>query len=246
MIHFQHIRSTGNIGDLASCPAQYFEFPEHSIGNYAEPVPECDAVIFGGGTLTQWAAGRAPEVKTRILWGTGSTRHGETEPWPDPDGFDLIGTREWTAEREAAGLYVPCASCMSPLFDEHYEIKHEAVRFVNADPSIKSRYPMGADELPTMENTGSFEDTIAFLGSAPVVVTNSYHGCSFAQLLGRRVVCVPYSSKFHGFKYPVAYSENRGNDWREKAKKTAVYSEVLSDSRAQNIVFYRKVLELIG
>jgi len=245
MIQFRNIRNTGNIGDLASSPAAYFDWPEHHVGNYEEAIPPCDAVIFGGGTLTSWAEGRAPKGAKAILWGTGSTNHGETEPSPDPEGFDMIGTREWTFDREVTGKYVPCASCMSPLFNLKYYVKHEAVRFMNASPQIKSRYPLGANDLPTMENTESFEDTIMFLGSAETVVTNSFHGMYWATLLGKRVIFQPYSSKFWRQKFPAAMIAN-ANDWRGVAGWVKQHPNALADCRAQNWSFYERVMELIN
>jgi len=246
MIHFVHIRNTGNVGDLASCPAQYFEFPPHTVGDYEDPVPEgTKVVIYGGGTLTAWAAHRDEKVPFRVLWGTGSTRHGETEPWPDPEGFSMVGIREWSEEREKAINYVPCASCMSPLFGLEYPLKHEAVRFVNASDQIKQRYPMGAADLPTMENAEDLETVLRFLGSGETVVTNSFHGMYWATLLGRRVVCQPYSSKFYNQKFPATLIVN-ANDWRVYAADTKTWPMALGDCRANNVRFYHQIMNRIG
>ncbi len=247
MIYFSHIRNTGNTGDLMSGPANWFDFPDHRVVNYDEPIgDDATAVIYGGGTMNNWLQGRQPlpNVKS-IAWGIGSSRHGESEPWPDPRGFDLVGVREWTTAREAAGLWVPCASCMSPLFDENYEIKRAAVLFVNASPGIRERYPVAVGGLPTMSNERPMDEIVAFLGSSETVVTDSYHGCWFAQMLGRRVVAIPYSSKFYGFKYPVAYSDNRGLDWKEKSKKTCGYPEALMESIGASVLFYDRVIDLL-
>ena len=245
MIVFSHIRNTPNTGDFASCPAQWFDFPEHRVQNYAEPLNDCDTVIYGGGTMNNWLHGRKPPNVPRIGWGIGSSRHGETEPWPDPEGFALVGVREWSAEREAAGLWAPCTSCMSELFDTDWPVWRKVVLFVNASPSIKQRYPVAVGGLPTMDNERPMAEILAFLGSAEVVVTNSYHGCWFAQMLGRKVVCLPYSSKFYGLKYPVVYSDNGGLDWKEKSKKACVFPEALMESRGASVLFYNRVMELL-
>ena len=111
MIVFSHIRNTPNTGDLMSCPVLWFDFPAHRVVNYDQPIGNATAVVYGGGTMTNWLQrGHGLPSVPRIAWGMGSSRHGETEPWPDPEGFALMGTREWTSEREAAGLWVPCAS----------------------------------------------------------------------------------------------------------------------------------------
>ncbi len=246
MIVFSHIRNTGNTGDLASCPAQWFDMPEHRVANYDAPLGDCDTVIYGGGTMNNWLQGRPLSPGTSIAWGIGSSRHGETEPWPDPHGFDLVGVREWSEARERAGLWAPCASCMSPLFNWAWPIKHEAVLFVNASPSIRSRYPVAVGGLPTMANDRPMDEIVAFLGSAEVVVTDSYHGVVWGTLLRRRVVCMPYSSKFYGFRHPPAYSEDRGLDWRARAKEAAVYPAALEECRAASRAFYGRVMETIG
>lgn len=245
MITFAHITDTRNVGDLASGPYHYFRFLSFEVVNYASrPAETSEAVIYGGGTLTGWLRSRGDNLPNmlRIAWGVGSTRHGDTVPWPDPEGFDLLGIREWSEERENAGQWVPCASCMSQLFDVPYPVKHDAVLFVNADTGIKSRYPHQVRGLPVMENTGSLADTIRFLGSGKVVVTNSYHGVYWATLLGRPVVCIPYSSKFHGFKHPPAMSDN-GSDWASHSP--AVYPEALEECREANRGFFKKVMEAL-
>ena len=251
MIYFSHIRDTGNTGDIMSGPANWFDFPEHRVVNYDEPIgDDATAVVYGGGTMNNWLQGRnlmhnQPQV-ARIAWGIGSSRHGETDPWPDPRGFDLVGVREWTPEREAAGLWVPCASCMSPLFDETYEITREAVLFVNASPGIRERYPVAIGGLPMMHNEWSMAEIVAFLGSAETVVTNSYHGVYWATLLGRKVVAISYSSKFWKLRHPPAYSLDRGLDWRDKARFALQYPAALAQCRAASRAFYGRVLETIG
>lgn len=246
MIVFSHIRNTPNTGDFASCPAQWFDFPEHRVKNYDEPIVNAKAVIYGGGTMNNWLRGRKPLGVPCIAWGIGSSRHGETEPWPDPHGFSLVGVREWSEEREAAGLWAPCASCMSPLFDGTWPTKHEAVLFVNASPSIKDRYGVAVGGLPVMENDRPMAEIVAFLASAEVVVTNSYHGVYWGALLGRRVVCLPYSSKFYGFRHPPAYSRDRGLDWRHAANAALVYPAALAECRAASRAFYGRVMETSG
>ncbi len=249
MISFVHITATRNVGDYASGPYHYFRFPgAEAVFETSDPVPACDAVIYGGGTLTGWLGTAKPvEARHRIVWGTGSTRHGQQEPLPEPsDGFDLVGVREWSEARQRAGNYAPCASCMSPLFDQLCPVEHDAVLFVNSSPSIQSRYPVAVSGLPTMGNEGTMAETIEFLGSGATVITNSYHGVYWATLLGRGVVCLPYSSKFYGFKFPPVMSKNGGLDWRERSKEAVVHYDALEDCRAATRAFYGRVMELIG
>jgi hypothetical protein len=244
LIRFVHIRNTRNTGDRASCPDVWFDFGlDVEVLNYSDPVPDGGTVVYGGGTLINWlATRRGPLPRARhVIWGAGSSRSGMTAPWPDPEGFDLVGIRDWSVEREAMGRYAPCVSCMSPLFDRDRPVTREAVAFVNADPS--KRRPVV--NLPTMDNTAPMERIVEFLASAEVVVTNSYHGVYWATLLGRHVVCVPYSSKFHGFRHPPTMSRD-GADWRGKARTAPAYPEALESSRAATRAFHARVMEVIG
>ncbi len=246
MIVFSHIRNTPNSGDFASCPAQWFDFPEHRVQNYDEPIGLPTAVIYGGGTMNNWLAHQAMSASTtRIAWGIGSSRHGDTEPWPDPHGFALVGVREWSEDRERAGLWAPCASCMSPLFDVEYLVEREAVLFVNANEGIRTRYPVAVGLQPFMKNDRPMDEIVPFLGSAEVIVTDSYHGIYWGTLLGRKVVAVPYSSKFYGFRYPPAYSRNHGLDWRAEALGARVYPDALEECRSATRAFYKRALGAI-
>ncbi len=245
VIVFSHIRNVTNAGDFASCPAQWFDFPEHRVQNYDEPVDGAKAVIYGGGTMTNWLQGRPLSSATSIAWGIGSSRHGETDPWPDPHGFALVGVREWSEDRERAGLWAPCASCMSPLFDVDYKVTREVVLFVNANEGIRTRYPMAVDLKPFMKNDWAMDEIVAVLGSAEVIVTDSYHGIYWGTLLDRKVVAVPYSSKFYNFRHPPAYSRNHGLDWRAEALGARVYPGALEECRSATRAFYKRALGAI-
>jgi hypothetical protein len=228
MLSFVHIRDPRNTGDMASCPAQYFDFGTDQIEvlNYSDQVRyDSEIQIYGGGTMVNWLNSNRPsEITPKVIWGAGSSRHGETQPWPDPDGFSLIGTREWTPEREKAGLWAPCPSCMSYLFDLEYPVTRPAVAFVNASETIRARYPAAYNTgLPMLDNTAPMEDIVAFLGSAETVVTNSYHGMTWASWLGRKVEVHGYSSKFHN-----------------------VSCETLAGCRAATMAFHERVMALVG
>ncbi len=254
MIVFSHIRNGNNTGDFASCPAKWFHFPKYRVQNYDEPIGNAKAVIYGGGTMMNWLQGRELPPVPCILWGAGSSRHGKTEMWPYLDGFALTGTREWRPSLEAAGLWAPCASCMSPLFSlsvscvgrRDYPVTREVVLFINASPSIKERYPVAVGGLPMMANDRPMDEIVAFLGSAEVVVTDSYHGVYWATLLGRKVVVIPYSSKFYNFRHMPTYSHDRGFDWRARAAEAVVYPEALAECRAATRAFYERVLGTLG
>ncbi len=130
---------------------------------------------------------------------------------------------------------------MSPLFDEDYKVTREAVLFVNANEGIRTRFQVAVGLQPFMKNDRPMAEIVAFLGSAEVIVTDSYHGVYWGTLLGRKVVAVPYSSKFYGFRHPPAYSRNRGLDWRAEALGVRVYPDALAECRSATREFYGRV-----
>lgn len=250
-VHFD----TDNTGDRMSTPWQFYG---DSLGDTAGGKPyhirgiqpsTCDAVIYGGGALGGLLMrGEHMRVKTRkrIAWGIGRSVHGETNvaSVPMPEGFDLLGVREWSTPQR--GTYVPCASCMSPLFNRAYPITREAVLFVNASSNIGAKYPTRVEEdLPVMNNRRSMHEIIPFLASAETVVTNSYHGAYWGALLGRKVVVASaYSSKFHGFKFPPVFVYD-GN-WRREAKRVMTYAGALADARMYTEAFHKEVVDFLA
>jgi hypothetical protein len=239
VIVFSHLVNTPNTGDRASGPYQWFGFPSHRVVDARSSIPEYRVGIFGGGALTGLLSSVCRDGATNIAWGVGSSVHGGTTPLSPPRSFDLVGVRDY----DDPSAYVPCASCMSSLFDEDSDAVHEAVLFVNADPSIAVRYPLRLHGLPTMDNRQPLSHIVPFLRSGATVVSNSYHGCYWATLLGRRVVAVAYSSKFYGFKFKPGMSID-GSDWYRKRPRR--YSDALEDSRTINRNFYHRVISLLA
>lgn len=243
MIVFGHHIDTRNVGDRCSGPYRYFSFGRRqtSVVQFGGRMPFADTVIFGGGAigngLGQMAL--ATRARVRIAWGVGMTRHGVRHSGPAPTNLDLYGSREWGQQN---AIYVPCVSCMSPLFDRPWEIRHDAVLYVNADQAIQDRYPVLRADLPLGDNHTDFGAAVKFLGSGETVFTNSYHGAFWAQLLGRKVVLVnPYSSKFHGFKFAPEICMDE--DWAGAQRRARVFPEALSDARAANMVFHAMVMD---
>jgi hypothetical protein len=246
MLVFVHYNSKKNVGDFYSTPAHYFDWPAHSVVHVNHEVPVCDAVIYGGGTLEPILRNRGIHrqvvAKRRIAWGVGVSGPGVPSDHPVVDDLDLIGLRDFGREKLLKGAwYVPCASCMLPQFDNKFEIFHDVVGFVNADPN---RPAPDFGGLPVMDNARGIEETLRWLGSAQTVVTNSFHGAYWATLIGRRVVCIPYSSKFRAYKYPPVLTA--AESWRAAVSASREYPEALADCRQINRDFHAKVREVIG
>jgi exopolysaccharide biosynthesis predicted pyruvyltransferase EpsI len=82
---------------------------------------------------------------------------------------------------------------MHPAFDKQIEPEHEIVVYEN-----KQARPLKSHGFPHMSNEGAtMEEAVKFIASGEIVVTSSYHGMYWAALLKRRILVVPFGSKFY-------------------------------------------------
>ncbi|WP_157957004.1 hypothetical protein [Salinicola salarius] len=218
-----HYRDTKNIGDRYCNPLDYFGFevsPDvkivkadvRNIPDDAKP----DVVIIGGGAIARHCRELRvlfPSAK-HIAWGVGATQ--ATDEIVDASkhekfsqGYELYGCRDY----RALDTYVPCASCMHPLFDKQFEIKHESVVYGHAGkmPLAEEARALNIPHLLNNDKSG-FGGAIAFLASAKTVVTSSYHGAYWAALLGKNVAVIPFGSKFYSLRNlpPIVSSVEEG------------------------------------
>lgn len=226
-------RATTNLGDLVCSPCLYFDYGAQHC-DIKSLLPVADAYIFGGGAMFRSVA-RADVSGIKIGWGLGQTNHNlKTTIGCVPEDFALFGSRD---VGQAGAEWVPCASCMSPLFDDEYEITQGVVAYFNRNVKHPQSY-----KIPVLHNGESFEEAIRFIGSASVCVTNSYHGAYWATLLGRAAVIVrPHSSKFYCYKHQPGVVES--GSWRNA--DTTVFHDALDECRDANIAFDAKVRDLI-
>lgn len=247
-IALSRCKDTLNVGDLNSSPLLYFDYPGTEHHDIKQAVrghdfkKDADLYIFGGGAITPKVAGVNHDLGgIRVAWGIGqSIKTGEkyahhtplAEFDRDDTFFSLIGSRDVNT---VGTEWVPCASCMSPLFDKEYPIEHDVVVYTNSTKPVAHPLVLG--------NRGAFEDVIRFIASGRVVLTDSYHGAYWATLLGRTAVCShPYSSKFYQYKHqPVTMETDR-----HTRSGPQVYPEALAECRAANIAFDAKVRNLIN
>lgn len=242
-----------NCGDWWSLPARYFTFPLHDnvvdVNDYGGRSLLKGMVILGGGGLIGPAFRQIgdmlgdPGIRC-IGWGLGDNmlddkRSGYVGGFTDlPDyirQFKLLGIRD-----VIDGLrWVPCASCMHPVFSENYERRHDVVVLEH------KRIPLGIKGVPTMTNNGNdIEQIVRFIASGDTVVTNSYHGAYWAILLGRKCVAIPFSSKFHRMRHPATLCQP--GDWKSGMVKATIHDNALAESRLANVRFYADVMELLA
>jgi len=179
----------------------------------------------------------------RFLWGVGhngEVQKKNNDKFEYPDwliDFRLVGLRDWAQSYE----WVPCASCMHPALRRNYAIKNKVIWFEHKKQLIKD---FGNDSIPRYINSGSnIDQTIELLGSAEVILTNSYHGAYWGSLLKRKVILVgPWSSKFFAMKHPPAMLE-KGETWKDVVDKAPVYQQALNECIATTEGFWKKIKE---
>jgi len=177
----------------------------------------------------------------RVIWGAG--HNGEvtkkskgTFVYPNYLAeYKLIGVRDFNQNLP----WVPCASCMHPALNKTYSIKNDIIWFEHKKQFIKD---FGYDSIPRFVNSGSnIEQTIELLGSANIIITNSYHGAYWGTLLKKRVVVVgPWSTKFYAMKhYPVLVE--RQELWREHIDTAVIHDTALEECISATTSYWNSV-----
>lgn len=271
-----HRMDLTNIGDYYASPMHYFSFPnctvEHKeiVGITPAMLSAKHVIVGGGGLLDEWFQPsfqtiRQSKAASLTAWGPGQQL--DRGPWfkqhhafnyPDYlSGFSLIGIRDY----EYGYPWVPCASCMHPLFDKPREIKHDFVVF-----SHKSR-PIPISGFPELNNeTNNLEEVLEFLSSGETIITSSYHGAYWGTLLNRKVLAFPFNSKFFTFRhqpaiYPSIWKRKRSilglgassgyalemvKGWRFLAGTARNYPGALAECRAANEVFHDQFMSFLS
>jgi len=208
-----------NVGDWHCAPFRYFDLGrayldildfEPSTEGHDESVKalaDRHVVLGGGGLMAKTfhpklahLAEQRPRLLSLVAWGIAESEYvdrsgGLVPPYPGPlpdymSAFDLIALRDTGGNLHSRVEWAPCVSCMAPAFDKHPKVTRHAVIYEHKS------IPIPIDGLDRVSNEGrSLESKVAFLGSAELVITNSYHGAYRAILLGRRVLAVPNMSK---------------------------------------------------
>lgn len=236
---------TTNVGDLSCCPASYFDFISNAKRVDKTKVIKGDVerkivVVGGGGMVTNTIAKlEYYNTKRLIAWGVGTNNDNKfIFGYSIISDYDLVGCRDWGSPFE----WVPCVSCMSPLFEKCVEVKpeHRVVVYKHHEFSLT------LDAVPTMvNNLSSLESTLRFIASGETVITNSYHGVYWATLLGRKVVICDsqLSNKMFFFKHRHVMVKEK--DCLDAVKDAVRYNGVLEECRAANMAFAAKVRNLI-
>lgn len=263
-----HRVDTRNIGDYYSAPHHYFEqLKDTSVDifdykkdnppvnqAFIEKVSSNAIIVGGGGLLNRGGFRRQMELfenltskgKKIVLWGVG---HNEKDKKTfgrklhydvDISKFGLAGTRDYSMP----GEYVPCVSCLNPIFNRTYTSKQEIGVVFHKDTLKKPRITSKFKEFPSTSNTTDLESLIAFIGSSETIITDSYHAMYWSMLLEKKVVVIPNSSKFFDFQYKPVISTF--DDCINDSKKAQQYSGVLEECRSINRNFATKAFDYLN
>lgn len=235
-----------NVGDRMSGPAQYLwptVFRNAPIRLKLER-PSDVTIVGGGGIFSQLAMTRHSIFELNpmarvIAWGVGLPPKGTLDQAVSEVAmtFSAFGTRNYDRQDEIP--FVPCASCLSPLFDQVGPPQNDLVVFLHRRKPGPLAIPSG---IPTLSNAmRPPKEVIDFIASGDTVVTSSYHGVYWAQLLGRRVICVPYNNKFKTFQHTPTIAEP--DAWLGALGAGKRTDPLLQEYRDINHAFAKKTLE---
>ena len=219
-----------NPGDFFSPPTRYINFNNYKTTYYDFlKLPErneyaCKMLIIGGGGLfgdDKWCEKfnfwlEKIKFDLCIAWGVGIDKNFENNNIFKK--FNLIGCRS----KNTIFNYVPCASCLHPIFD----------KFKNISGDKESRISHIKRMIPNSVSTNynSLENNIEIIANSKKIITTSYHIWYWAKLLNKKVEI--YQSK--NFQKPLA------------EKMFTLPSDVtLDNSRKLNLSFARSVSSLL-
>ena len=250
MIIELHRRTPNNVGDYYCNPSRYFPIDCVTRELITETDAKNNTVIIGGGGLIHKKFNNNikniidQKPNKTIIWAIGhnfspkAQKKSQVDYYPDHImNCNLVGIRDYIDGYKK--YYLPCVSCMHPAFDKTYEIKNEVVFYTHA---FKSKFQPSKNDIVMSNSEKDFDKVISFLGSANTVVTDSYHGAYWAQLLGKDVRVLSWSVKFDHMKYPPSFLEHI-TKWQD-VKINLPPAGYLDESRELNIQFYQKFLNL--
>ncbi len=271
-----------NCGDYWSSPQFYFsdfkDYPTTELKNVDQNTNLKNFVILGGGPLgVKSIMDKILLLKTNnqiklICWGVGFNEFdflklGKLITTIDQlkkvkenyfKDFDLIGLRDADIKKFKY-FWVPCTSCLNPYFIKFHKTSsikkigvyyhHDLKFFVN-----------GVLDEDYLSNEGTdIEEKIEFISRYEYIITNSYHGVYWAQLLKKKVICLPFKSSLFRFPTPPIFLrydnfkliiDKKSNKQTFKIKddvfeQCIVDPDFLDKSIVANYDFYKKVKEII-
>jgi hypothetical protein len=245
--NFYHC-TADNVGDRMCGPGQYL-WPNAcaNVPLLSKPSETISAAIIGGGQVFAQLHEVVTSIRDRnaaakiVAWGVGLPLQGKRDHLVQRVAADFVafGTRNYDWKEYLD--FVPCASCLSTELDDAGPIQHEIVVYLHRKKDGPESIPI---DVPVMTNAmRSPREALAFIASGETVVTSSYHGVYWAQLLGRKVLCLPYNDKFQTFQHAPAMA--RPDSWLKEVRRAPRTAPLLEEYRALNLAFAKRITELL-
>lgn len=252
-----------NVGDWWSPPVRYIDFKNKDtldILEFKEIPNETGVHIVGGGSLGRPFFAEHRERLTRadrryalIAWGVGADVREAPESVLTPeanedllgagfDDFDVRGTRVFGSPKNTA--WVPCASCLHPLFDIYRKRAPEKRVGVYFHKRVSLNIPGISQNDRCANNGNDIEEKLQFLSSYEFIITNTYHGVYWSTLLNRKTICVPFKSGLFSFRHKPHYITHSLSTMDFSAAPS--YQHALEECRDANIDFFNHLTRHYG
>lgn len=263
-LYFVHRKDT-NIGDRLSAPYLYYPFDYTAIIDICDKksiakIPIGSNIIVGGGGLMMPFFDRYREAlhqrqpQKMVWWAVGERRIQDTQTGfisetmaKDSIQANWFNKTHLLGFRQSTSYYpfLPCVSCKAVAefcsANTNVSPTNDVVFFEHAHVALPDAGPFLKRNNHTIEPNELF----AFLNSARVVVTNSYHGMYWSVLLGKQVVVLPFSSGLYHHPWPVHWATPKTLQHviqQALAINTTPNNDILNECVSLNDAFYSSVL----
>lgn len=261
-IIFTNVNYIGNAGDYWCSPLHYYDFSFIHFKKYHymdivngvtgkegyqdNKLKNRIIVIGGGGLLTskgnflQDTLEYLIDNNKVILWGIGSNTYGNIS-WDilNHENVILGGIRDTDLNLNMD--YLPCVSCKHPLFDKVHTSSQGTGILEHA------RLPVDIEDLPRICNKDSMENIINFISSKESLISTTFHGVYWSQLLNKKVVAYSkegkVNSKITNGKHRIMICNN--SNYAELLDHSSSSQGLLKESRYLNDNFFNKFKQVI-
>jgi hypothetical protein len=131
-------------------------------------------------------------------------------------------------------------SCKHTLFDNEIEITDDIGVYEHID------LPINIENLPKLKNIAKIDDVFNFIKSKNIIITSTFHGVYWSQLLNKKVIYYTntgLNSKFVNLKYRIDTCNK--HNYLEKIQDISYVNGMLQESRKLNDDFYYKVIDFL-
>lgn len=263
---FTNVDYIGNVGDYWASPTHYYDFPfdyervqfvhicnqVRDNSNWDE-IKDCNVIIGGGGLIItsenylQHGLQYLIDNNKCYLWGIGSntTVSDERFSWDFLKNKNIVmkGLRD-----TVHGLnenYIPCVSSKHKIFDKYINKTNKGEGFGILE---HVDYNVPIDGVDKIKNNCDIEELIDFIDSKEYLVSTTYHGLYWSQLLGKKVVYFnednEINTKFINIRNRVHIC-NR-NNYKTLLENSPSLNGLIRESRFLNDIFYKQLIKSVN